>query len=508
VNPVQALPARVTFPRTSLVVAGAAGAAATFILAASDPLALGGFAAVCLVLAFAVRFSAHVPGLYLNLLGVVLAGYALFGRSVAYLGVPPLYIGEIMLALGLVALLMTMGALWPLLRLPQTWLIIALAAWGATQTVPYIDEYGIDALRDATVWGYGGYAIAVAGVVLAVGFRPIVTRYARAVPWLGVLVPLLFIARRLVGDSILMPGTDVPLLTNKMGDAGVHLAGAAAFVLAFGSATGAEPERSVRSTWMFWGTWIVALACVAGQNRGGFLSVVVALALVAFLSPRRIGRQIAVAAAGLLLAGGLVTLAATTIDPDGQLAAGSEERVASPRQIAANIASIVRPDADDTLTSTREWRLDWWRDISAYTVSGPYFWTGKGFGVNLADDDNFQVSEPGMAPLRSPHNVHMTFLARAGVPGLLLWFALNAAFGIGLVRAYARARRAGSREWAALNLWILAYWTAFLVNASFDVFLEGPQGGIWFWCVFGVGLAALTAQRAVWGVARDGARAG
>ena len=45
------------------------------------------------------------------------------------------------------------------------------------------------------------------------------------------------------------------------------------------------------------------------------------------------------------------------------------------------------------------------------------------------------------------------------------------------------------------NLWILAYWTALLVNGSFDVYLEGPQGGIWFWCIFGLGIAAVEAQR-------------
>jgi len=25
-----------------------------------------------------------------------------------------------------------------------------------------------------------------------------------------------------------------------------------------------------------------------------------------------------------------------------------------------------------------------------YTIHGRYFWTGKGFGVNLADDDGFR----------------------------------------------------------------------------------------------------------------------
>jgi hypothetical protein len=35
-----------------------------------------------------------------------------------------------------------------------------------------------------------------------------------------------------------------------------------------------------------------------------------------------------------------------------------------------------------------------------------------------------------------------------------------------------------------------------MVNAAFDVFLEGPQGGVWFWCLIGFGIAALEAQRA------------
>ena len=59
-----------------------------------------------------------------------------------------------------------------------------------------------------------------------------------------------------------------------------------------------------------------------------------------------------------------------------------------------------------------------------------------------------------------------------------------------MVRQQRRARREGRRRWAGLFLFLSAYWTAFLVNAAFDVYLEGPMGGIWFWSVFGVGLAA------------------
>ena len=97
--------------------------------------------------------------------------------------------------------------------------------------------------------------------------------------------------------------------------------------------------------------------------------------------------------------------------------------------------------------------------------------------------------------LRSPHNGHLTFLARGGVPAGFLWVVLQGTFGLSLLRAFFRARRVGNEWWQRIDIWILAYWLAFLVNAAFDVFLEGPQGGIWFWSLFGFGIAAVEAQR-------------
>ena len=64
-----------------------------------------------------------------------------------------------------------------------------------------------------------------------------------------------------------------------------------------------------------------------------------------------------------------------------------------------------------------------------------------------------------------------------------------------LLRASWRAYRAGNTFWAQVDIWLLIYWLAMIVNASFDVYLEGPQGGIWFWSIFGLGIAALRIQR-------------
>jgi hypothetical protein len=67
-------------------------------------------------------------------------------------------------------------------------------------------------------------------------------------------------------------------------------------------------------------------------------------------------------------------------------------------------------------------------------------------------------------------------------------------FAIRMFNAQRRAVESGSRFWGGLNLWILASWVATFTDLSFDVYLEGPQGGVWFWSVIGLGIAALRIQ--------------
>ena len=122
-------------------------------------------------------------------------------------------------------------------------------------------------------------------------------------------------------------------------------------------------------------------------------------------------------------------------------------------------------------------------------VFGDYFWTGRGFGVSLAAADGPQTWEDLSLP--APHDSHLTTLARMGVPGFVLWVLLQGAFGIGLLRSVLRNRRAGDTRLAAIGAWILAYWVAILIATSFDSHLESPQGGIWFWSLFGMGLVVM-----------------
>jgi len=429
-------------------------------------------------------------------------GYAFLGRGFAYLGVPPIYIGEIALGFGLLATTVS-GIIRLGFRAPLVWLLVIFDLWGAGRTIPYLQTYGTDALRDAVIWSYSIFSILIAACLLSSGWLPrVLDQYRRWFPFFLISVPVLWGISRFASDVVpRAPGSDVPIPSFKSGDAGVHLAGIAAYLLV-GLYRGAhEQERAGvgRSEWMLWSAWLIAVMFVAALSRGGLLAILVALLAVLALRPAAAGRKFVVVAATAALSAGLLL---TSRSLDRPLLSGPEgDRAISLHQISANLGSVVASVQEESLEGSRRWRVDWWTTIVDYTVFGDRFWTGKGFGVNLADDDGFQV---GDGTLRSPHNAHLTILAREGVPGAALWVLLQGTFALAMIRAYVRARRTGQEFWARVNLWVLAYWLASLTNMAFDVVLEGPQGGIWFWSLFGLGIAVLQMQqegRLSWGVA-------
>ena len=56
--------------------------------------------------------------LYLGFLAIVLLGYALMGKGFAYLGFPPLYVGEIAFLSGIIVFLRTGASVGALATLP------------------------------------------------------------------------------------------------------------------------------------------------------------------------------------------------------------------------------------------------------------------------------------------------------------------------------------------------------------------------------------------------------
>jgi hypothetical protein len=413
---------------------------------------------------------------YWLLLATVLMGYALMGKGFAYVGLPPVYIGDTSMVIGIVVLLRMRG--WsPVLKLPQTLAMIPFAAWGAWRMVPYLSEYGIDAVRDAVIWGYGAFAIVVAGMLIAEPRRLVMLlnwyrRFGR-IFLLG--VPVVWIAYRGFNSSLpRWPWVNVPVIFVKEGDIMVHLAGILAFWMA-----------DVRgATGILWVALLTAcVAAVGVVDRAGTLAFAAALGLCLIARPHHkvIWRSAA------MLIGCVFVLWATDIHLE---IPGGKGREISFRQVVINAETFLGADSGDHgLDSNKDWRLNWWSTIVDYTIHGRYFWQGKGFGINLADDDGFQLFADGS--LRSPHSIHMTVLARTGVPGLVLWAAYNLTWAGIMIAAYFHSRRYEEVKWQGVFLFLFAYWMAFLINGSFDVFLEGPMGGVWYWCLSGVGAAAV-----------------
>ena len=437
-----------------------------------------------LIAAFGFHFFPSPQHFFLAALGLLLAGYAFLGKGFAYLPAPPVFAGEMVLALGLVAALAG-GKVHLAFRSPLALLLLAFAADGALRTFPYVARYGLVALRDAVIWGYAVFAILVAAYVLQLEcLRAVVERYRRWFPWLLFWLPAGCLAGLLPGGAlpIVSQSPRVTLLELKPGDVAVQLAGMGCFIALGLHKNSARPLSELKPI-AWWLAWLVAAAFVISVSRGAFLAIFLPLAVAFFLRP--LAGWAKPAAMAALLAAALLAL---------NLSLNTKSaRSVSFAQIANNLASIVgNAPATSPLLGSRRWRLEWWHKIAGYTLYGEHFWSGKGFGINLADSDGFQVSADHA--LRSPHDANATILARMGVPGLVLWLLVQGAFGLSLLGAYFRARASGRDWWSRVNLWILAYWMAFMVNGAFDVFLEGPQGGIWFWSLFGFGIAALETQ--------------
>lgn len=412
---------------------------------------------------------------YLFAFALLLLGYACIGRSFAELGFRTIFVGEVFLFWGLLVLLLTREWGGVFRAAPMKWLAFFLL-WGLLNTVPYIGAYKLNALRDAVIWGYGIFALIVAGVVSVSPdrLRCLLDWYRRFGGFFPFVIFCVLVALNFFSSFLpLTPWSSerIPIVLVRSGEAMVHLM--AILVL------GLVGLRRVGGTlWHLAVVGSVFLAFVG--SRASIMVVLVTLAVVWALAwrPRGIGRffLIAVFAALALLAFDL------------NFGTTGTGRTFSLNQIFSNFVSIFFVEREAGLALTTLWRLTWWERIIDDTIFGAHFLTGRGFGVNLSQVAG--MSYLVEATTRSPHSIHFTLLARTGVIGLFIWIGLQISWFLHVLRYYRAAKSRGHRTWTALFVFLIAYWLGMLANASFDVYVEGPMGGIWFWTIFGLGVAA------------------
>jgi hypothetical protein len=173
----------------------------------------------------------------------------------------------------------------------------------------------------------------------------------------------------------------------------------------------------------------------------------------------------------------IILLIVTPIYINIKVAENFQGRAVGLEQIKNNFSSIVGGTTDATSENNVVWRLVWWAKIIDYSLSPPNFFIGKGLGINLATDDDILTLDDS---LRSPHNFHLNIMARFGVLLFMIWTY----FLIQLLKPLFKKQLQGKR------LLIGCILLAFLLNASFDVFLEGPMGAFPFWTWMGLYLIA------------------
>ncbi|NMB58234.1 MAG: O-antigen ligase family protein [Chloroflexi bacterium] len=409
-------------------------------------------------------------------------GYVIFGRAVSYLGIPPIYVGEVALLFGLVYV----GAHFEwrkLLKIGITKWLLLFMAWCAVRTIPYLSHFGKDALRDGAIWGYGFFSIIIATLVIRRNlFVPIIKWYRDLSVIFAVWIPFAMIYMFFFSDRIPLlpwgPFSNIPLISLKGGDLGVHIAGIFSFYYLI------LPNYPFRkSLLLFWISWVFCILFIGITGRAAFLTVSLTTIITLYQrSHESWAKWIAV----ILILFSLFLIFEVEIDT-------GQERIISYDQLITNVKSIFGDVEGYSGEGSKIWRIMWWQKIIDYTLFVEYFWTGKVFGINLADDDGFQVLDENA--LRSPHNGHLTILARAGVPGFILWLILQISFFFSLWKSHRRLIRQGYFLDSLLYVWVAIYWLAFMINGSFDVFFEGPQGGIWLWSLIGFGLALIYAER-------------
>ena len=150
----------------------------------------------------------------------------------------------------------------------------------------------------------------------------------------------------------------------------------------------------------------------------------------------------------------------------------AQGRTISLSQITDNFSSIVSTNIDGNLAENKVWRLIWWAKLVNESFTLQHFFVGKGLGMSLAGNDILNTDDN----LRSPHNFHLTILARFGYFVFIAWiFWLVSLF-----------KPLFTRKLSGKTLAITSILLAFIINGSFDVFFEGPMGAFPFWTFVGL----------------------
>lgn len=401
----------------------------------------------------------------------LLLGYLTMSRSFSYVGIGPLYVGEIALGMLLVAHKGSLARQWlsSLIRGPAlsglAWSLYAFMGYGMVQCLRGISNY--DTLHAVQCVVFHVYALFFfAGLWVGRRHPSFLPKAMPFLAWahglygiayIGLLSPL-----GLTDDSPGMDGDYVGWCGAPRG-ATVVLLGLLSF------------EPKLARVWL--PLLLNVLVLLGMQVRAEWLGFAAGVGLWSVLTGRLLQcfKLIAVVPALLLVGLMLDVRLPSPATRGGEISA----REIVGRAIAAvdrDAASEFTRDAED-YAETTTWRLGWWGAIwREVNSSASWLLFGFGYGYPIWD-----LHPEGIDPIRTPHNVFMFALGYTGLVGL----ALFCLFQLSIVWLLWRTYRTTGQPFG------LCYWTLIVVWATFDNFLESPFGAIPFYLFIGLAAAPL-----------------
>ena len=399
--------------------------------------------------------------LYKTIFISTLALYIYLGKGIAY-G----YFAEFLLLIGILLLIKKRRSV-NLMKGRSTYILYLLLFINILYLARGIVHFGfIDTIRDSFILNY------IYFVFILLLFQETISELVQSVFKIYKYYPIVLFSLYMISlndfiGNISVFG-NVHLLFFKFGDIGVHLF--VAFILQLTNLNRfKKPFDLLNYLCIF-----ILFSVASSYSRSGMLSFIIAfLIFYYFLNDHIVKNHLR----NFVKFVPIVFIISLLFLSKFKVADNFQGRTVGVEQVALNFTSIFSTSEEGGLNDNKIWRLLWWGQIIDYTFNGPYFIAGKGLGISLADDDQILTTDLE-GDLRSPHNFSLSILARYGVFIFFTWLYWN----------ILQIKRIKTSNITKLQLVIICIQIAFLFNANFDVFLEGPMGAFPFWVFVGIDL--------------------
>ena len=399
-----------------------------------------------------------VKNIYLRSYLLIMALYVFLNKGVAYT-----YFAEALLIIGIVILILSRKQ-FVLFVDKRVKILFFLLSINFIYILFGIIRYPIfDVVRDSFIFNYAWFIFILFLFKEKMDFiwRGLYFIYQ----WFPIVALINFILQYYVPffESI-APFGGIPILLYKNGDMGVHLFISLILYLL-------DTEKYTKS----WGIFFLVITTLnflilSSYSRSGMLSFILSLSLFIVFNKEAALKD---RTKKILKFIPWVLLIVLPIYVNLKVEENFQGRAVGIEQIVNNFGSILGASTDATSENNVVWRLVWWAKIINYSFTPSNMFIGKGLGINLAISDDIITTDDS---LRSPHNFHLNIMARYGVIVFIVWIYW-------LVLVF---KPLFKRKLTGKALAITCILFAFILNASFDVFLEGPMGAFPFWTWVGL----------------------